>query len=430
MSTHSSLDRESFQRLLASAFSVQESGMDAQSLSALLELQQSIATGEPDVDRAMHLVADRARNVADASGIAIALRRGDQLVYRAGSGCAASYVGRHMTAILSVSAHKEARGEILRVENAQADARIEAAICRQFEAQSLLILPIYDECAVAGVLEVLFTEPHAFQDREMRTYRLMAGLVGEAMSRYAQLDQKKVLAAQAATLPHAIEQIASQMQRSPGDDKSTPEPARKHGIRQVCGAATAVAGESLGVCQPAKAATMITQRVKRVPLHKLRWNVAVTGVVTALVITACWIAYDRRPASPASTPSLQRSNAVQQQIPFVPAKPAPSNRASKAQTAVGGAEEAKSPSSAFKRVRVGPNEIDYVAEDVSIRHFTTKPALPRVRGGYKEVHIGEDVTVRFFASKLAVVSQTRPPSAAAQSLDRSLPGPLPKLLRR
>src|ERR1700690_571013 len=67
MSTHSSLDRESFQKLLASAFSVQESGMDAQSLSALLELEKSIAMGEPDVNRALHLVADRARNVANAT---------------------------------------------------------------------------------------------------------------------------------------------------------------------------------------------------------------------------------------------------------------------------------------------------------------------------------------------------------------------------
>ena len=394
--------------------------MDTQSLSALLELDQLIAMGEPDVDRVMHLVADRARNVANAAGIAIAVRRGDQLVYRAGSGCAASYVGRHMTAILSVSADNKARGEILRVDNAQADARIEAAICRQFEAQSLLILPIYDECAVAGVLEVFFSEPHAFQDREMRTYRLMTGLVGEAMSRYAPRDQKGALSTQAATLPHAIEQIASQMHTSPGDDKSTAEPARKHGIRQASGPATAVAGELPGVCQSAKAAIIITERVKRVPLHKLRWNVAATGVVPALVIAACWIAYDRRPALPAGTLSLQRSNAVQQQIPFVPAKPAPSNRASRAQAAAGGAKEAKSPSSAFKRVRVGPNEIDYIAEDVTMRHFTTHPALSRVQRGYKEAHIGDDVTVRYFASKPAVVSQKRLASTAAQSLARSL----------
>jgi hypothetical protein len=407
MSTHFSFDHEPFQKLLASAFSVQESGMDAQSLSAFLELEQSITAGEHDMDRATHLVADRARNVANATGIAIAQRRGDHLVYLAGSGCAASYVGRRMTAILSVLAHNEARGEILRVENAQADARIEAAICRQFEAQSLLILPICDECAVTGVLEVLFSEPHAFQDRELRAYRLMAGLAGEAMSRDAQLDQETTLATKATTLPHAVEEIASQMQRLPGDDKFTGQPAPKHGVRQVWGAATAVAGELPGVCQPAKAATIFKQLVKRVPLPKLRWNVAVTGVVTALTIAACWLAYDRRPASPTGTPSLQRSNATQQQMPFIPARQAPSNGASKAQTARGGEAVANSPSSAFKRVRVGLNEIDYIAEDVTIRHFTTKPALPRVRVGYKEVHIGEDVTVRSFVSKPAVVSHLK-----------------------
>ena len=260
---------------------------------------------------------------------------------------------------------------------------LKGAICRQFEAQSLLILPIYNECALAGVLEVLFSEPHAFQDREIRVYRLMAGLVGEAMSRDAQLGQKKALATRAATLPHAIAQIASQ-KRLPSDDKSMLETTHEHGIRQVCGAAAAVAGELPGV--------------KRLSLHELGWNVTVTGVVTALVIAACWIAYDGRPASPAGTPSLQRSNVVRQQIPFVPAKSARSNRASKAQTVVGEAEDAKSPSSAFKRIRGGPNEIDYIAEDVTIRHFTTKPALPRVRDGYKEVDIGEDVTVRYLAS--------------------------------
>jgi hypothetical protein len=383
MSTHSNVDRESFRKLLANVFSMQESVVDARSLSALLELEKSIATGEPDVDRAMHLVAHRARDVANATGIAIAVRRGDELVYRAGSGCAASYVGRHMTAILNVSAHNEARGEILRVENAQADGRIEGAICRQFEAQSLLILPIYNECAVRGVLEVLFSEPHAFQDREIRAYRLMAGLVGEAMSGDAQLDQKKALATRAATPPHAFAQIASQ-KRLPGDDKSTLEPTHEHWIRRVCGAAAAVAGELPGV--------------KRLSLHELRWNVIVTGVVTALVIAVCWIPYDGRRASPAGTPSLQRSNVIQQQIPFVPAKSARSNRASMAQTAVGEAEEAKPPSLAFKHIRGGPNEIDYIAEDVTIRHFTTKPALPGVRAGYKEVDIGEDVTVRYLAS--------------------------------
>ncbi len=211
MSTHSYVDRESFQTLLANAFAVQESGMDTQSLSALLELQRWIGAGELDVDRAMQQVADSARHVANAAGTAIALLEGDQLVYRAGSGCAATYVGRHMTAIFSASARSQGKDEILRVENAQTDARIEAAICREFGANSLLILPIYRDCAVAGVLEILFGEAHAFRDRELRTYRLMAGLVEEAMFPDADLDHKMHLAKQPTTVLHAIELITSQM---------------------------------------------------------------------------------------------------------------------------------------------------------------------------------------------------------------------------
>jgi hypothetical protein len=144
--------------------------------------------------------------------------------------------------------------------------------------------------------------------------------------------------------------------------------------------------------------------------------VAVTAVVTALVIATCWIAYHRRPASLVGTSSTQRSNAAPQQIPFVPSKP--SNSAPKAQTAAGGTEPAKVPGYAFKRVRVGPTEVDYIAEDVIIRHFMPKNAAPRVRGGYKEVNIGDDVTVRSFAPKPAVPSQPQPLSTAAQSSDR------------
>ena len=56
-----------------------------------------------------------------------------------------------------LSAHNTASSELLRVEDAQTDKRIEAAICRQLGAQSLLFLPIYHDRAVAGVLDVLFS---------------------------------------------------------------------------------------------------------------------------------------------------------------------------------------------------------------------------------------------------------------------------------
>jgi transcriptional regulator with GAF, ATPase, and Fis domain len=171
MNTPSSVSRETFQQFLASAFAVQQSRISRQCLSDIMDLQRSIASGKLDLDGAMGRIVESARNVASASGVAIALLKRDQLFYRAGSGTSAAYIGRHMTASLTVSANTNTNREILRVEDARTDSRIEAAICRQFDANSLLILPIYQDRALAGVLQVLFREAHAFQEHEVSTYR-------------------------------------------------------------------------------------------------------------------------------------------------------------------------------------------------------------------------------------------------------------------
>src|SRR5512147_639927 len=119
MNAHSTLDPDSFQRVLSNAFAVQENGMDAESLTAIVELQRAIATGEADVNRAMDVIAVCTRDVANATGIAIGLLKGDRLVYLAGSGSGVTYVGQHVMATLCASGHNSASGEILRVENVQ-----------------------------------------------------------------------------------------------------------------------------------------------------------------------------------------------------------------------------------------------------------------------------------------------------------------------
>lgn len=393
MSAQSSLDREAFQTLLADAFAVQESGMDIQSLSALVEIQRSIATGDPDADRGMHLIAECARNVANATGIAIALLEADQLVYRAGSGSASAYVGQHMTAVLNVSARNDPRSEILRVENAQTDARIEAAICRQFGAKSLLILPILRERTLAGVLEILFSEAHTFEDREVSTYRLLAGVVEEVTFRTVQPNQKTAEATRSATVPHATTPIAFPMQSVRGDPKPAPGTVRRLWLGQVFDVASKVAGRLPGLRPRAKLATRLMQPAKPPFLDQFGWNIAAVFIAITLV-AASWIAYDQRTAS-----ALPRSNTTVQQPSPVTAEPFAASRTSKTQIAGSGMEDTKARGSAFRRVRVGQNEVDYIAEDVTIRRFTPKHAQRQVLVDTRQVNIGNDVTVHYFAHK-------------------------------
>lgn len=382
MSTDPALDRASFEKFLASAFAVQKSGLDSQSLTALSELQRSITMGDPTLGQAMHMVAERARTVAGATGVAVAQLIANQLVYQAGSGSGTEYVGRHVTAVLSASAPDEAKGEILRVENAQDDSRIEAEVCRLYGANALLIVPIYREHAVAGVLEVFFSDPHTFDDREVLTYRIMARLVAEALCADAQLqrkklEQKKAAAAQLKASPQVMEPAISPVPTLHGDDEFAVPPEM------------------------------------RLALNNLRWNVAAAGLAAVLVITG-WFAYRHRSASHTNASSLQRSNAVPDQAVAKPSLA--TNRADIPQIPAGVNTDAKAPGSGFRRVRIGQNEVDYIAEDVTIRHFTNPRS--QMPAWEKQVNFGSDVTVRYFSSKPPVAPLAQPVPAMERTVER------------
>ncbi len=407
MTTHSTLGPESFQIILSNAFAVQESGMDAESRTAIFELKRAVATGEADLDRAMDLIAVRARNVSNATGIAIGLLKGDQLVYRAGSGSGVTYVGQHVMATLCVAGHNVASGEILRVENAQTDRRIEAAICRQFGAHSLLILPIYHDGTMAGVLDVLFDEAHAFQHREVLTYRLMTALVGEAMSYAARLEQKKALAADLSTMRQSIRLTRPQREEALNDRASVLAAATNRAIYQAFGTFIARAGRLPTLTHSAWA---VLKRAKCVPWYKSRSETAV-GVAAVLVI-ACWICFrDHRPASPLGVSGLQGSNAPRQQMPFAPAKRVLANSTSKPQTALGlEPRERKTSRSMPQRVLDRNIRVRYISDDVTVRYFTPNPPPQRVLDRNIRVrYISDDVTVRYFTPNPPV---TPPPSPA------------------
>lgn len=397
MSVLSNLDRESFQTLLACAFAVQESGINTQSRSALVEVQGLIAKGRPDFGKILDLIADRARIVAGATGIAIGLLKADQLVYQAASGSAAKCVGRRVNAVLSVSAHNGARKEILRVENAATDTRIEASICRQRDAKALLIIPICREGSVAGVMEVLFNDAHTFQDGEMRTYRVMAGLVEDAMLRDIQLGQKRAPSTQPPAILPPFKRTASQAQQFCGNDTAS----LKSSNAQVSETAAQVRGKVPVPC-PATVTPAVTEPLRRALLDGQKLKAAAAVIVIALGI-ASWIAFGVRRALTIEDSAIRRPSVVGQHVLQRIAKPSPS-RAPRPHSAAGRTESAKaSRRSAFRRVRVGSNEIDDIAEDVTIRRFTTKPAPPHVRGAYKQVNIGDDVKVLYFAQKPEIV---------------------------
>jgi anti-sigma regulatory factor (Ser/Thr protein kinase) len=147
--------------------------------------------------------------------------------------------------------------------------------------------------------------------------------------------------------------------------------------------------------QPSVPATPFMQPAKSVLRHKRPWNVHLAAVVTILGL-ACWIAYSGpHSASFVGSSELQRSTAIEEQVPLPPAMAVPGEDGSKLQTVPVPVREARA-ATLLQRMELAQSEVVHIGEDVTVRYFTPKPAPHRAVVQYQVVHIGEDVTVRYF----------------------------------
>jgi hypothetical protein len=146
-----------------------------------------------------------------------------------------------------------------------------------------------------------------------------------------------------------------------------------------------------------RACNILMHRAKHVYWHKRPWNLDLAAVITILLLS-CWIAYGDHLASSLGWFDLQRSIAIEQQGH----PPAPKGLLARGrlelQTVPVSAKHANT-ATFFPRVGDAENEVIHIGEDVTVRYFTAKLApRPGPVGKYQVVHIGEDVTVRYLTA--------------------------------
>jgi anti-sigma regulatory factor (Ser/Thr protein kinase) len=144
-------------------------------------------------------------------------------------------------------------------------------------------------------------------------------------------------------------------------------------------------------------ATLLMQPQKRVPWHKRVWNGDLAAVATVLVL-ACWIAYgDRHPRLLLGPSDLQSMDNIKEQAALRPAKTVHAEdrpRFGTMSIAVGDARTAT-----LLHGVVLVTKVVHIGDDVTVRYFTPNPA-PHLEavGQYQVLDMGDDVTVRYFAS--------------------------------
>ena len=147
-----------------------------------------INAGEIDLEPGISIIAEKAQTLTGATGAAIALRRGNEIVCRARTGRTAPDIGVRLQTDSGLSAECVRTGEVLLCNDAESNPRVDWASCRRMGVRSILVSPLRHFRRTLGVFEVLSSTPHAFDNNDVATMQFLSGMMVATISRLSSLQ--------------------------------------------------------------------------------------------------------------------------------------------------------------------------------------------------------------------------------------------------
>jgi putative methionine-R-sulfoxide reductase with GAF domain len=158
-----------------------------------LEEETEIHPAELDLEPAISAITERAQQLTGATGAAIALRAGDEIVCRARAGRTAPDLGVRLQTESGISAEAVRSGEVMLCHDAERNPRVDLASCRRLGVRSILVSPLRHYRRTLGVFEVLSSSPGAFDDKDVATMQLLSSMMVAAISRISTIRQAQTL---------------------------------------------------------------------------------------------------------------------------------------------------------------------------------------------------------------------------------------------
>jgi len=142
----------------------------------------SRALEETELDSALQLLVERAQYITGATGTALALPQGEEMVCRASAGSSAPAVGARLQVRSGLTGESISRRQLLRCNNAETDPRVNLEACRALGIASIVVLPILRHTGeVRGLFELFSDHPYAFEERDLVALERMADLTLTAL---------------------------------------------------------------------------------------------------------------------------------------------------------------------------------------------------------------------------------------------------------
>jgi putative methionine-R-sulfoxide reductase with GAF domain len=147
---------------------------------------------ETELDSALQLLVERAQYITGATGTALALTRGEEMVCRASAGSSAPAVGSRLQVRSGLTGESISRRQLLRCDNAESDPRVNLEACRALGIASIVVLPLLRRNGeIRGLFELFSDHAYAFEERDLVALERMAELTLTALD-LAEQRQKSV----------------------------------------------------------------------------------------------------------------------------------------------------------------------------------------------------------------------------------------------
>lgn len=257
-------------------------------------------------------IVERARSATNASGAAIALGPGDDIVCLAETGTSAPSVGARLNLNSGLSGACVQSKTFQRCDDSETDPRVDPELCRRLGVRSMLVFPILRRDVLLGLVEVFSPNAHAFSDREVEALASLSRTISYILDGSAAATQQVPEEPPLEAAPEAVVPAVGQQVPEAPPLEVTPEAF-------VAAEETVPHEELLGAVSEAEVALPATPKQDY-------WTTALTAAVIVLAIALGWLlgrgGLRRSASSPNNPAPTQQGSLPQQSTPVPPSAPA------------------------------------------------------------------------------------------------------------
>ncbi|MGE8721453.1 sensor domain-containing diguanylate cyclase [Leptospira terpstrae] len=175
----------------------------ASTLEKILKLQTELTAAKPDVPYLLDRITLRAKEITDSEGAVFELVEGDDLVYRAASGSAEKQIGLRIPNEGSFSGLSLQLKQTLYCVDSEIDDRVNREACRVVGLRSMIVLPLYFDSEVIGVLKVHSSKVGFYSPNDTYVLNMLSGTIAAILhNAYRWAEREKSLQTMAYLASH------------------------------------------------------------------------------------------------------------------------------------------------------------------------------------------------------------------------------------